>query len=38
LVKVDAIWTEMYHYAWFISFGVSFALYTVSMTVRGKAV
>jgi nucleobase:cation symporter-1, NCS1 family len=36
LVKVDAIWTEMYHYAWFISFALSFAVYAVLMKVRGK--
>ncbi len=27
LMEVAGIWTEMYHYAWFISFGVSFVLY-----------
>jgi NCS1 family nucleobase:cation symporter-1 len=26
-VEVPAIWVELYHYAWFLSFGVSFAVY-----------
>jgi NCS1 family nucleobase:cation symporter-1 len=33
LVKVEPFWTEMYHYAWFISFSVSFAVYAVLMKV-----
>jgi NCS1 family nucleobase:cation symporter-1 len=36
LVHVDPIWTQMYHYAWFISFGVSFAVYALLMAVRGR--
>lgn len=31
LVKVPAIWTQMYDYAWFISFGIAFVLYTMLM-------
>ena len=27
LVAFDDVWTEVYHYAWFISFGVSFVAY-----------
>lgn len=30
-LKVAPIWLDMYHYAWFISFGVSFVLYAVLM-------
>jgi NCS1 family nucleobase:cation symporter-1 len=26
-VEVPGVWTEIYHYAWFVSFGVSFAIY-----------
>lgn len=25
--EVDPLWTRLYHYAWFISFGLSFAVY-----------
>jgi NCS1 family nucleobase:cation symporter-1 len=32
VAKVDEIWTKMYDYAWFISFGVSFIVY-VSLTL-----
>ncbi len=28
-LDVPALWKEIYHYAWFVSFAVSFALYTV---------
>jgi NCS1 family nucleobase:cation symporter-1 len=28
LVKVPAVWTELYHYAWFLSFTISFVVYT----------
>ncbi len=31
LMKVSPIWTDLYNYAWFISFGVSFAAYRVFM-------
>jgi NCS1 family nucleobase:cation symporter-1 len=30
------IWSELYHYAWFISFGVSFVTYVVLMSVFGR--
>jgi NCS1 family nucleobase:cation symporter-1 len=30
---VPAMWVSLYHYAWFISFGVSFAVYVVLMKV-----
>ena len=29
--KLPAVWTEVYHYAWFLSFGVSFAVYFALM-------
>jgi nucleobase:cation symporter-1, NCS1 family len=29
LVAVPAFWTQLYHYAWFLSFGVSAAVYTL---------
>lgn len=37
LVQVPEIWVQMYDYAWFISFGISFVLYTILMrfTTRG---
>jgi nucleobase:cation symporter-1, NCS1 family len=28
---IPPIWTELYHYAWFISFGISFAVYVALM-------
>ena len=28
-VKVPAVWTCLYNYAWFVSFGLSFAVYAV---------
>jgi cytosine/uracil/thiamine/allantoin permease len=31
LAAVDPIWMELYHYAWFIGFGVSFAVYGILM-------
>lgn len=31
LVEVTAVWSEIYHYAWFISFGIAFGLYRVLM-------
>lgn len=33
-VKVAPRWIRMYDYAWFISFGVAFAVYTVLMLLR----
>ncbi len=35
LINVAEFWTELYHYAWFISFGVSFVIYALLM--RGEA-
>ena len=32
--SIPPIWTELYHYAWFISFGISFVVYVVLMSVR----
>ncbi len=32
-MKVPSIWIEMYHYAWFISFGISFVVYAVLMAM-----
>jgi NCS1 family nucleobase:cation symporter-1 len=32
---IPAIWVNLYHYAWFISFGVAFATYVVLMWLRG---
>jgi NCS1 family nucleobase:cation symporter-1 len=34
LVDVPAVWKEMYSYAWFISFGVSFVVYVALMRMR----
>lgn len=33
--SIPPIWTELYHYAWFISFGISFVVYVVLMSFRG---
>jgi NCS1 family nucleobase:cation symporter-1 len=32
-IQIPPIWTDLYHYAWFISFGISFVLYLVLMMV-----
>jgi NCS1 family nucleobase:cation symporter-1 len=32
---IPPIWTELYHYAWFISFGVSFLVYLMLMKLFG---
>jgi NCS1 family nucleobase:cation symporter-1 len=37
LLDVPAMWKEMYSYAWFISFGVSFVVYAVLMMCRATA-
>jgi cytosine/uracil/thiamine/allantoin permease len=31
---VSSSWMDLYHYAWFLSFGVSFAAYAVLMKRR----
>jgi NCS1 family nucleobase:cation symporter-1 len=31
---VENVWTELYKYAWFLSFGVAFVVYAVGMAVR----
>jgi cytosine/uracil/thiamine/allantoin permease len=31
LVQVPPLWTQLYHYAWFLSFGISFVLYALLM-------
>jgi NCS1 family nucleobase:cation symporter-1 len=36
LVEVTAVWHEMYNYAWFISFGVSFVTYLALMVAAGR--
>ncbi len=37
-LKVAPIWMDLYHYAWFISFGISFAVYGVVMALAGQTV
>jgi cytosine/uracil/thiamine/allantoin permease len=32
---IPPIWSDLYHYAWFLSFGVSFGAYVVLMKVQG---
>jgi NCS1 family nucleobase:cation symporter-1 len=32
---IPTIWVDLYHYAWFISFGVAFAVYVVLTSLRG---
>jgi NCS1 family nucleobase:cation symporter-1 len=34
LCEVRSLWTELYHYAWFLSFGISFVVYMVLMMGR----
>jgi NCS1 family nucleobase:cation symporter-1 len=34
LVDLAPVWTELYHYAWFLSFGISFLVYISLMLVR----
>jgi NCS1 family nucleobase:cation symporter-1 len=36
-LEVDPIWISLYHYAWFISFGLSAASYILLMSVAGSA-
>jgi NCS1 family nucleobase:cation symporter-1 len=36
-LQVASYWLNMYHYAWFLSFGVSFAVYVVLMKWRPAA-
>jgi NCS1 family nucleobase:cation symporter-1 len=33
--QIPTFWYNLYHYAWFISFGVSFVAYLVLMSLRG---
>ena len=33
--EVAPVWVSMYHYAWFISFGLSAGCYFLVMKVRG---
>src|SRR5262249_59577079 len=37
LAEVPAVWTELYHYAWFLSFGISFATYALLMAWQAPA-
>jgi NCS1 family nucleobase:cation symporter-1 len=36
VIRVSGFWFEIYHYAWFISFGISFAVYLM-ITLAGPA-
>jgi len=36
VIRVSGFWFEIYHYAWFISFGISFAVYLM-ITLSGPA-
>jgi NCS1 family nucleobase:cation symporter-1 len=33
-IQVAPVWLELYHYAWFISFGIAFILYTALMMLK----
>jgi hypothetical protein len=35
LAEPDPLWTELYHYAWFVSFAVSFVVYLAGMRISG---
>ncbi|MCE9531747.1 MAG: NCS1 family nucleobase:cation symporter-1 [Planctomycetes bacterium] len=37
LVELPGFWKELYHYAWFISFGVAFGVYVVLMRAKRSA-
>ncbi|MDX1948558.1 MAG: NCS1 family nucleobase:cation symporter-1 [Pirellulaceae bacterium] len=37
VASVDPLWTRLYSYAWFVSFGISFATYAAMMQVRRMA-
>jgi NCS1 family nucleobase:cation symporter-1 len=37
LLEAPSIWATLYSYAWFVSFGVSFAVYVVLMGLSGRA-
>jgi len=37
VIKVAPMWTELYHYAWFVGFGLSFAVYAVWMKAAPPA-
>jgi NCS1 family nucleobase:cation symporter-1 len=37
LVKTSEFWTRMYHYAWFISFALSFVVYAGLMSATGRS-
>lgn len=32
--RPDSVWMQLYHYAWFVSFGISLAVYTAGMMFR----
>jgi NCS1 family nucleobase:cation symporter-1 len=36
LAEFDPVWTAMYSYAWFISFGVAFIVYVIGMKITRK--
>jgi NCS1 family nucleobase:cation symporter-1 len=36
LIAVDPFWKELYHYAWFLSFGIAAAVYILGMRARGR--
>ncbi len=36
-MPVDPIWIDLYHYAWFISFGISLVAYAALMTLWGRS-
>ncbi len=36
-IQVSQVWIETYHYAWFISFGLSFLVYLLLMTLFGRS-
>jgi NCS1 family nucleobase:cation symporter-1 len=37
LAEFSQIWIDMYHYAWFISFGISFVAYATLMAMRSQS-
>lgn len=35
---VSPFWTNLYHYAWFVGFGISFAVYLAAMKLQRQPV
>ena len=36
LTLISTFWMDLYKYAWFVSFGIAFAVYAVAMKARAS--